>query len=148
EHAERLRRGSTRWVWALGIVASLMVPAAIASVSIQLPQIPNFITPAMSQRPLALRQITARELSPPILLGAGARQFAARPSLDTLLKRAWFTASVAMMLTLLFSAAHLFYRRRRWERGTIAGAPVYISEHAGPAVVGIFRPRIVIPRWV
>jgi bla regulator protein BlaR1 len=82
------------------------------------------------------------------LFGAGARRFAARPSLDTLLKRAWFAASVAMLLTLLVSAAYLFYRRRRWERGTIAGAPVYITEHAGPAVVGIFRPRIVIPRWV
>jgi bla regulator protein BlaR1 len=148
EHAERLRRGSTRWVWALSIIASLMVPAAIASVSIQLPQIPNFIAPAMSQRTVALRQITAKELSPSIFLGAGARQFAARPSLDSLLKRAWFAASVAMLLTLLFSAAYLFYRRRRWEPGTIAGAPVYVTEHTGPAVVGIFRPRIVIPRWV
>jgi hypothetical protein len=92
EHAERLRRGSTRWVWALGIVASLLVPATIASVSIQLPQIPNFVTPAVSQRVVALRQITAKELSPSTFLGAGARQFAARPSLDTLLKRAWFAA--------------------------------------------------------
>jgi beta-lactamase regulating signal transducer with metallopeptidase domain len=148
ERAERLRRGSTRWVWAMGIVASLLVPASIASVSIQLPQIPNFVTPSVSQRVVALRQITAKELSPSTFLGAGARQFAARPSLDTLLKRAWFAASVAMLLALLFSAAYLFYRKRRWERGTIAGASVYITEHAGPAVVGIFRPRIVIPRWV
>jgi bla regulator protein BlaR1 len=148
ERAERLRRGSTRWVWALGIVASLLVPATIASVSIQLPQIPNFVTPAVSQRVVALRQITAKELSPSSFLGAGARQFAARPSLDTLLKRVWLAASVAMLLALLFSAAYLLYRKRRWERGTIAGAPVYITEHAGPAVVGIFRPRIVIPRWV
>jgi bla regulator protein BlaR1 len=148
EHAERLRRGSTRWVWALGIVASLLVPATIASVSIQLPQIPNFVTPPVSQKIIALRQITARELSPSTFLGAGTRQFAARPSLDTLLKRAWFSASVAMLLALLSSAAYLFYRKRRWERGTIAGAPVYITEHAGPAVVGIFHPRIVIPRWI
>jgi beta-lactamase regulating signal transducer with metallopeptidase domain len=148
EHAERLRRGSTRWVWAMGIIASLLVPAIMASVSIQLPQIPNFVTPAVSQRIVALRQITAKELSPSTYLGASARQFTARPSLDTLLKRAWFTASVAMLLALLFSAAYLFYRKRRWERGRIAGAPVYITEHAGPAVVGIFRPRIVIPRWV
>jgi bla regulator protein blaR1 len=148
EHAERVRRGSTRWVWALGIVASLLVPASIASVSIQLPQIPNFVTPAVSQRIVALRQMTVKELSPSTFLGAGARQFAARPSLDILLKRAWFAASVAMLLALLFSAAYLFYRKRRWERGTLAGAPVYITEHAGPAVVGIFRPRIVIPRWV
>jgi bla regulator protein blaR1 len=148
EHAERLRRGSTRWVWALGISASLLVPAAIASVSIQLPRIPNFITPTVSQRIVALRQITARELSPATFLGAGTRQFAARPSLDTLLKHAWFAASVAMLLVLVISAAYLSFRKRRWERGTIAGAPVYITEHAGPAVVGLFRPRIVIPRWV
>jgi len=48
-------------------------------------------------------------------------------------QRVWLAASVAMLLTLLFSAAYLIYRKRPLERGTIAGAPVYITEHAGPA---------------
>jgi beta-lactamase regulating signal transducer with metallopeptidase domain len=30
----------------------------------------------------------------------------------------------------------------------MAGTDVYISEDAGPAVVGFFRPHIVVPRWL
>jgi hypothetical protein len=85
ESAERLRRGSTRWVWAFAIIASLLVPATSASVSIQLPRIPNVISPAASQKIVTLRQITSNTLSPSNLLGVGARQFASRSNLDTLL---------------------------------------------------------------
>ena len=30
-------------------------------------------------------------------------------------------------------------------RDTIAGAPVYVTDDVGPAVVGLLRPRIVVP---
>ena len=30
----------------------------------------------------------------------------------------------------------------------MAGASVYVSEDVGPAVVGLLRPRIVVPRWI
>jgi hypothetical protein len=32
--------------------------------------------------------------------------------------------------------------------GTVAGASVYIAPDVGPAVVGLLRPRIVIPAWL
>jgi hypothetical protein len=57
-------------------------------------------------------------------------------------------ASMAIALVILASGAHLSWRRRRWDRGHIAGTAVYISEDSGPAVVGFFRPRIVVPRWL
>jgi lipopolysaccharide transport protein LptA len=39
-------------------------------------------------------------------------------------------------------------RKRRWERGMIAGASVYITDNVGPAIVGLLRPRIAVPRWL
>jgi bla regulator protein BlaR1 len=39
-------------------------------------------------------------------------------------------------------------RRRRWERSTVSGVPVHISEDAGPAIVGLLNPHIVVPRWL
>lgn len=38
--------------------------------------------------------------------------------------------------------------RQRWERRSIGDEVVYVSRRFGPALVGIARPAIVIPRWV
>jgi len=38
-------------------------------------------------------------------------------------------------------------RRRQWRRSEIDGVSVLVSEDIGPAVVGVFRPCIVIPEW-
>ena len=37
---------------------------------------------------------------------------------------------------------------RRWARVTLPEGEVFVSELTGPALVGIARPRIVVPRWV
>lgn len=148
ERMALLRRAPTRWLWLLTILASLVIPAAIASVSIQLPRIPNIVSPALSQKILALRQMTSSSLSPSVWLDAGAPQLTTRPQLDTLLQRVWAAASAALLLILLLSGAHLYWRKRHWPRGTLAGTPVYITHRIGPAVVGLLRPRIVVPRWL
>jgi len=30
----------------------------------------------------------------------------------------------------------------------MAGVPVHVSQHAGPAIVGLLKPQIVVPRWL
>jgi Antirepressor regulating drug resistance, predicted signal transduction N-terminal membrane component len=67
---------------------------------------------------------------------------------STLLDWTWRMASMALALVILASGAHLSWRRRRWDRGHMAGTAVYISEDCGPAVVGFLRPHIVVPRWL
>jgi hypothetical protein len=67
---------------------------------------------------------------------------------STMLEWTWRMASMALALVILASAVLLSWRRRRWERGHMAGTAVYISEDCGPAVVGFFRPHIVVPRWL
>jgi hypothetical protein len=53
-----------------------------------------------------------------------------------------------MLFALVASGLLLFMRKRRWQRDTLDGTPVYITEDVGPAVVGLLRPRIALPRWV
>jgi bla regulator protein BlaR1 len=153
EHSARLRHTSTRWSWGMSMIASLLLPFIISSVSVQLPSIASAVDPAIPRKIVVLRQLTFSELSPSAWLTAGAAgQLAASPGLyrrlDRLLEVAWLVASGALLLTVAASGAHLYWRRRRWERGNMAGVPVHISENSGPAIVGLLYPHIVVPRWL
>lgn len=75
-----------------------------------------------------------------------AGTFSALVSLAPLL--AWALASLlgfTVLATVLFVS---FRARRRWERRRIGDEQVYVSRRFGPALVGIARPVIVVPRWV
>ena len=144
DRALRLRRATTRWVWVATLIASLVIPALIASVSIQ---VPNITTQNVPRRIVALRDVTSLPLAalshiprlPPV-----ARAHA----IDSQLQRYWLVASGTLLLLLAASATQLLWRKRRWARGTVAGVRVYVAPGVGPAVVGLIRPCIVVPPWV
>jgi bla regulator protein BlaR1 len=145
ERAARLRRGRTRWIWITAIVASLAVPTVIASVTVQLP---NVMSPAVAERVVVLREVTTQALSPVMWLSGSAGEPRGWRDYDSLLTTLWRAASGAMLLALIASGAHLLMRKHRWRTDTVAGATVYVTGDVGPAVVGLLRPRIVVPRWV
>jgi bla regulator protein blaR1 len=145
EQAARLRRAPSRWFWTLAIIASLLLPTVIASVSIQLPSI---VSSAVPQKMIALREVTSTRLSPLTWMNAEAVNAATSRSMDLLLRRSWVAVSAAMLIVLVASGAHLFWRKRRWNLGTVGGASVYVASDVGPAVVGLIRPRIVVPAWI
>jgi len=145
ERAARLRAIPSRWLWTAAIIASLAMPAVMATVSIQLPSIASSPLP---QKILALREVTSTRLSPVTWMNADAVRTTRSPSTDLLLRRCWLMASVTMLVVLAASAAHLSWRKRSWQRGTLAGAAVYLCTDVGPAVVGLLRPRIVVPEWL
>jgi hypothetical protein len=130
------------------MIASLLVPLVISSVSVQIPRLTGVVDPAIPQRVVALRQITATGLSPSGWLTATAGRFSASPDLDRLLQLGWSATSTILFLAIIASSLQLTWRRRRWQRGNMAGVPVHISEDAGPAIVGLFDPHIVVPRWL
>ena len=149
EHSARLRRKPTRWPWGASMIGALLLPLTISSVSLQIPSMTGAGDPAiMPGKIVVLREMTAGELSPSAWLAAGAGEFSASPALDPLLQAAWLAASAALLLRVAAGSAQLFRRRRRWERGSMAGVPVYISEETGPAVAGLLHPHIVVPRWL
>jgi bla regulator protein blaR1 len=148
EHSARVRQKPTRWLWGTSMIASLLVPLVISSVSVQIPRLTGLVDPAIRQGVVAVRQMTASGLSPFGWLTAAAGQFSAYPDLDRLLQVGWSAASTILLLAILASGVQLNWRRRHWERGSMAGVPVHISEDAGPAIVGLLDPHIVVPRWL
>ncbi|PWF55171.1 M56 family metallopeptidase [Massilia glaciei] len=138
-----------RWVWVMAIVGSLVLPVAVPSVSFDMPAMLAADGPAKT---VALRDMTSAKLTPAAWLPAQAQNaaagVAASTALNTALTWAWAVASGALLLALLGSAVYLAVRKRRWSRRQMAGASVYLSPDVGPAVVGLLRPRIVVPAWL
>lgn len=148
ERAAQLNGASTRWIWVLAILASLVLPSAISSVSLQAPQLHAAASPGAAGRLVALRQLTSAVLQPSAWLTAAVGPAASAPGLDVVLQRAWIASAAAMLLALAAAAADLHRRSRAWDRSVVAGETVLVSEDVGPAVVGLVRPRIVVPRWI
>jgi bla regulator protein BlaR1 len=147
ERSARIRQRPTRWPWAASMMGSLLVPLAMRWVSL-IPRLTDVVDPAMPQSVVALQQMTAGGPSPSRWLSAAAGPLSASPELDRLLQVGWIAASTLLLLTILAGSVQLNRRRRGWERGSMAGVSVHISKDAGPAVAGLLRPHIVVPRWL
>ena len=62
--------------------------------------------------------------------------------------RLWLLASIGWIIFLTHSVVRMRLSRRRWRHADTEIGPVLVASDTGPAVVGVFRPRIVIPAWV
>jgi bla regulator protein BlaR1 len=148
EGSARIRQRPTRWLWATSMIGSLLLPLVISSVAVHIPQPTSAIEPAIPERVDRLGQTTASALSPSGWLTAAAGRLPASPDLDRLLLVGWGAASTILLLAILAGSVQLKRCRRGWEFSNRAGVPVHISEDAGPAIVGLLNPRIVVPRWL
>ena len=145
ERAARLKRARTRWIWVTAIIASLALPTLVSSVSIELP---NVLDAPVAQKVVALRDATTQVLSPVMWVSGSAAESNGWHNFDSSLTTLWRAASAAMLAGLFASGLVLFVRKRHWRIATVSGAKVYVTEGVGPAVVGLLRPRIVVPAWV
>jgi len=145
EHAARLRRARSRWIWAVTIVASLVIPTVIASVTLQ---VPSLLTPTVSRLAIPLRDLTSVQIVPLTWVHEHTRSTVAAHSENLTLQRTWIAVSGALFTGLVLNGLYLVWRKRRWGTNTIAGVNVYIAPDVGPAVVGLLRPRIVVPEWL
>ncbi|MDB4914103.1 MAG: blaR1 peptidase family protein [Gemmatimonadetes bacterium] len=70
------------------------------------------------------------------------------PQVTRALQALWVLASAGVAAVLLLSAENLRLRRRRWTMARVDDVDVLVTDGLGPAVVGLFRPVIAMPRWV
>jgi len=147
ERSAQIRQRPARWLWGTCMVASLAILFIPSKVSVQTPETTH-ADRATSSEILAPPQTTAIETPRFTLPIIGIDQPPLSNGVSTLLDWTWRMTSMALTLVILASGAHLSWRRRRWDRGHMAGTAVYISEDSGPAVVGFLRPHIVVPRWL
>lgn len=145
EYAAKQRGTSRRWIWITTIIASLLLPLIIPNVTVQ---VPDLIKPATSDKSIALRDVTSIRV-PLAVLDLGMPESAAKThGLDVFFHRAWLAISFAVLLALMLSGCLLYWRKRRWVQGRLGATDVLIAPDAGPAVVGLLRPCIVVPDWL
>jgi uncharacterized membrane protein YgcG len=141
ESALRARGRPARWSWVAAILVMLALSAASApgirpdAGSIEL----GAGTDAWEDARWGALISRAYGRLPAALSGAGA---------DRILLAGWGAASALGVIALLRSGLRVRRRRREWRFERIEGEPVRVSRKVGPAIHGLFRPEIVVPRWV
>jgi TonB family protein len=132
----------TRWAWVIAIVGSYVIPVAawlrpeaFATFAVPIPVV------AESGPSLPTTSTTSTNLDQP---PPSAFSLA---DLDLPLRWTWVIASLAMLLVVTAGAARLVSLRRRWRTAAVDGREVLVSTNVGPAVVGLWSPRVVLPEW-
>jgi bla regulator protein BlaR1 len=139
---------SRRWVWCAVIAITMTIPPVYqanhtASVTEALEH--GAVKPALGQ---ALGMTSLALLDP--------EWWRRLSSYETEINRAWLTGSA---IIIVWGIANAWYvarivrrsRRRRGDPGrpaVIDDIPVLVTDSLGPATVGFWRSRVLIPRWV
>lgn len=147
---ERLLDGGRRWVWVgagVGTVALTAARVFAGGDGGPFPRVEAELVPGVLPAGAAVAQ-SAATAGAPGFLGFSVPYDSFLHALDGIVLLGWFLLSCGLVLWALIGTADLLYRRRYWERGTLLGQSILWARDAGPAVVGLLRPRIVLPEWV
>jgi bla regulator protein BlaR1 len=67
---------------------------------------------------------------------------------DTTLVALWVATTTTLLVLYAAAWLRLSLLANRWPRETSDATPIVVADDVGPAVLGIRRPRIVLPRWL
>jgi len=145
EQGAKQRRTAKRWIWLIAMLASLLLPLIVPNVTVQ---VPNLIHQGSVQGPMALREATSVHL-PMAMFDFGMHNTDVTSGrFETVFHDVWLAMSMCVLAGLLLSGGLVYWRKRRWTQETLCGTSVLVAADVGPAVVGLLRPRIVIPTWL
>jgi beta-lactamase regulating signal transducer with metallopeptidase domain len=134
-----------RFLWLVTLVVSAIAPVVLGL------KTPPVATPTVDASGAAIGESatftwvhgTPNTIVSPAL--ARARDIIA--SLDTYAWVVWSVSSVFALAAVIAAMVRLARCRSRWQEIDLDGERVFLSPDAGPAVVGVLRPAIVVPRW-
>ena len=137
-------RKPVRWGWFAAVVGSVTLPFAA------------FLAPGLLPGIGAARWAPLVGLSEAVVVtSAPVAPQAAEPAawFDTSTMRAlaggvWVLLAAGMLFHLGRAHRRLRSEMRTWTPGRVLGSPVMIADDRGPAVVGIRRSVVVMPRWI
>lgn len=132
ERAARAAGRSARGLWAGALGVTMVLPVAA------------WLWPSSAAAPVSEVPVSMLRIQP-IVLDA-ATSGSALP-VDGILLGLWAVLSVLCGAFVAVAAMRLARARRTWERAELEGQPVLLSDDVGPAVVGLARGEIVMPRW-
>ena len=140
----------TRWVWAISLLLSALlplvtiVPRAVWPARWHSPPILSSLHPPVAEAPPAA---VPSRVDIPHVVSDEIAAVAASPHRPYLLWL-WLAGSAFCLLRYVHGWIRLQHVRRRWQPVRLADDVVLISDGLGPAVVGLFRTRLVVPQWV
>jgi beta-lactamase regulating signal transducer with metallopeptidase domain len=152
-----IRRGlPRRFVWLLALLCSTVVPPAImlnsgvaaapAAVAVERLSLTIESTPGpadMRTADAVKAWPVAAPVTPAPATGPGRLH---APSGRNLLL-AWAAVSGTLLCLLIGAGIFLRHRAARWQRTSLRGVDLLVSDDTGPALLGVLRPEIVVPRW-
>ena len=158
--AEKVFEGRRRWVWAAaGVVTVLLMivrvltsggaePGTGASAPV-IPEVTALGATVVGGLEGANSETGTLASAPSsALLPLTVPHDSTLHTLDGILLLAWLAVSAGLGLWTLVGAGRVRRRRRFWKPGKLLDHPVLWSRHTGPAIVGLVRPRVVVPSWV
>ena len=122
----------TRWVWLTAGVATVVLPGLRLLGR----------SPGQEVAPPAVAPVLLEPLAVTVSSDSILRSF------DDLLVLGWAVLSSLLMVTVLLAFARLVREGKSWEPGSLGNRFVLWSPATGPTVVGLLRPRVVLPAWV
>ena len=125
-------RRATRWPWLLALAAGTIWPVVVPVARRYLAA--SVTTRAVSTVLPAIQVVPDR--LPTVMLGAW---------LDTALLSAWALASSIVLVRLLIALTAIARLRGASEARLVDDVPVLITGEIGPAVIGAWRPRVLLP---
>lgn len=149
ERACRLRRWPSRWIWALALATPFLLPVAASlndSSAERASATPVIAEPA---KLAANNPVTVTSVAAPVgQIAHHMYRAATSPGVALLLAVSWIVGSALLALALAISWLRMRRKSASWTLRKLDGTYVLVSEDIGPAVIGVLRPRIVVPAWL
>lgn len=137
ERVASTRGWACRGIWAAAMSASVVVPAmSLARVRSGPSRALTRAAPADAEHSVEVIAAVAAVLRPALEV------------VEPYLLPSWLACSLLLGLALAGGLHRLHAVARLWPEATVVGRRVLVSRDFGPAVVGIVRSRIVVPRWM
>ncbi len=133
EAALRAAGRPARWVWLAAMALSSAIPVAV------------WLRPDAWETGATV--LPAAGFIPLAPIGTVTSASASALPVDAALTLVWLLMSGAMSAWLVWGVVRLLRSRRAWRRTVVWEEPVWVTADVGPAVFGLGRGEIVMPRW-
>jgi bla regulator protein BlaR1 len=131
-----------RWLWCLVIPASIVLPGFYRFRH-------NW---ALSELAASAPHLAGHQMAGAASIAGMSPEFWNRiEALDPAINVIWHLLSGALVIWAVISAmrvSHVIATARSPKSSTLDGVPVIVTDSAGPATVGVLRPRVIVPQWV
>ena len=133
-----------RWIWLSGLAVSALAPALVWVTGVRWPGIlPWGNGSAGTLLPSWLSDVSTGASS----ISLDSARDAGFP-FDPIARVLWVALSLAALLWFCWAWRRLGQARASWHPAVLREQRVLLSAASGPAVIGLYRPSIVVPKWV